>query len=554
MIERDFQRQLFYKELQVLEQALLDLAQGKYERNEFLDDYKSIVKNYEKLLTFTRRIFKISDIQARNLLQRENEIKNILNNAGQGFLTFGRDLVIDREYSAECEKIFGCKINRRNILDLLKSEDEDQNALFAEVFKTILESTDQELLQQSICKLPKLIKRQEHYLSMELRPIPPNHEDDNLLCMLILTDVTEKHKAQEQVAFLSFHDKLTSLYNRAFIDNWLEQFLPEENFPLSVIMADLNGLKLANDVFGHLQGDLLLKGLGRVLLNCTRRTDIVARWGGDEFLILLPGTDSIACQKVVERIQGSCKQQEGLPTELSVSLGMATQKVFTKNISDLFGIAENRMYREKLESSKEVRNRLILSVEKELHLRFFEDPGHVERVGRLAFSLAQAAELGPGSLELENLGLMTRLHDIGKVGIPKDILGKDAQLTSQEWEIMRRHSEIGFRMAQSIDELEVAKAILALREHWDGSGYPRGLKGDQIPLLSRLVAIVDAFDVMTHDRPYRSAKSPEEAIQELEKSSGKQFDPHLTELFVERYQESMASPSLQRRQCSEMSL
>lgn len=532
MMERDFQRQLFSTELQVLERALSDLAKGKYAGNELLDDYKLIVTNYEKLLTFTRRIFKISDIQAKNLLQRENEIKNILDNAGQGFLTFGRDLIIDREYSAECEKIFGGKINRRNILDLLKTEDEDQNILFAEVFKCVLELTDQELIQQAISKLPKIIKRDEHYLSIELKPIPPNYEDDNLLCMLILTDVTEKHKAQEQVAFLSFHDKLTSLYNRAYIDNWLEEFQPGENFPLSVIMADLNGLKLANDVFGHIQGDLLLKRLAKVLLHSTRRTDIVARWGGDEFLILLPGTDSIDCNKIAERIKESCKEQEGVPTELSVSLGMATQKVFTKNISDLFGIAENRMYSDKLQKSKEVRSKLILSVEKELHKRFFEEPGHVERVGRLAFSLAQAAELSAGSIELDNLSLMTRLHDIGKVGIPKEILGKDSKLTSQEWEIMQRHSEIGFRMAQSIDELVVAQAILGLREHWDGSGYPRGLKGTEIPLLSRIVAIVDAFDVMTHDRPYRLAMHWEEAVEELKKASGKQFDPQLTDLFI----------------------
>lgn len=541
MMERDFQRQLFSTELQVLERALSDLAKGKYAGNELLDDYKLIVTNYEKLLTFTRRIFKISDIQAKNLLQRENEIKNILDNAGQGFLTFGRDLIIDREYSAECEKIFGGKINRRNILDLLKTEDEDQNILFAEVFKCVLELTDQELIQQAISKLPKIIKRDEHYLSIELKPIPPNYEDDNLLCMLILTDVTEKHKAQEQVAFLSFHDKLTSLYNRAYIDNWLEEFQPGENFPLSVIMADLNGLKLANDVFGHIQGDLLLKRLAKVLLHSTRRTDIVARWGGDEFLILLPGTDSIDCNKIAERIKESCKEQEGVPTELSVSLGMATQKVFTKNISDLFGIAENRMYSDKLQKSKEVRSKLILSVEKELHKRFFEEPGHVERVGRLAFSLAQAAELSAGSIELDNLSLMTRLHDIGKVGIPKEILGKESKLTSQEWEIMQRHSEIGFRMAQSIDELVVAQAILGLREHWDGSGYPRGLKGTEIPLLSRIVAIVDAFDVMTHDRPYRLAMHWEEAVEELEKASGKQFDPQLTDLFITKLYENTDS-------------
>lgn len=534
MIERDFQRQLFNAELRVLEQALLNLDRGKFAGNELLGDYRLIVKSYERLLKFTRRIFKISDLQARNLLQRENEIKNILDNAGQGFLTFGRDLIINREYSAECDKIFGSKINRMNILDLLKSEDDEQNNLFAEVLPSVLETDNEKIQQYFLRKLPKIIKRGDRMLSVTLKRIPASYEDDDPLCMLIITDVTDNYKAQEQVAFLSFHDKLTGLFNRAYIEKWLEEFQTESDFPLSAIMADLNGLKLANDVYGHIQGDRLLKGLGKVLLESTRRVDIVARWGGDEFLILLPGTDSSACVKVAERITERCKQQQGLPTELSVSLGMATQQVFSKNISDLFGIAENRMYSDKLQKSKEVRRRLILSVEKELHTRFFEEAGHVERVEQLAVSLLEAAGLNSGCLIRDNLNLMVRLHDIGKVGVPNEILGKNTELTESEWAVMQRHSEIGFRMAQAIDELLVAEAILALREHWDGKGYPRGLKGEKIPLLSRLVAIADAFDVMTHNRTYRPAKSRDEAISELKKERGKQFDPHLTDLFISK--------------------
>jgi len=532
MIEKNFQRQLFKKELQILEQAWSGLAEGKYEGHEFVEDYKLMVKHYENLLTLTRRIFKISDIQARNLMQRETELKNLLDNAGQGFLTFGRDLRIDREYSVECDKLFGCKINTMNILDLLKSSDQAQNDQFVEVFQGVLGTSDPVIQQQLINKLPSVIKRGERYLSIELKPIPPNHEEDNFLCMLVLTDVTEKRKAEEQVAFLSYHDKLTGLYNRAFIDKWVDEFQPENDFPLSVIMVDLNGLKLANDVFGHLQGDVLLTGLGQVLLKCTRRSDIVARWGGDEFLILLPGTDELACQGVGERIREGCIQRLDLSIELSVSLGSATQKEPTKTIADLFGVAENEMYKDKLQESKDVRRRLIMSVEKKLHIKFFEDPGHVDRVGQLALRLGKAAGLKPGSLVLDNLNLMVRLHDIGKVGIPKEVLGKQTILTDYEWEIMRRHSEIGYRMAQSIDESIVAEAILALRERWDGTGYPRRLKGEQIPLLSRLVGIVDAFDVMTHNRPYRSAYSQEDAISELTKESGTQFDPHLTSILI----------------------
>jgi diguanylate cyclase (GGDEF)-like protein len=532
MINRDSHRQLFIKELQVLEKALGEIASGKFEKTHFLTDYTMIVEHYEKLLTFTRRITKISDLQAKNLLRRETEIKCLLDHAGQGFLTFGSDLIIDREYSAECVKIFGREIKHHTILNVLVTEDEDLNALIAEVFYGILNSSDSEEQQRIINRLPKVLLIRERDIRIDVKPIREGIEEGHLLIMLILTDITEQRKAQRQVEFLSYHDKLTGLYNRAYVESWIESFRSEEHFPLSVMIMDLNGLKLANDVFGHMEGDKLLRGLGQVLLQSTRKSDIVARWGGDEFLILLPNSDKRVCQKVGERILKGCQEYKDLTVELSVSLGTATQQNPITNVLDLFSIAESRMYSSKLLETKNVRRQLILSVEKALHTRFYEDVGHIDRVMELAQRFAQSIGLKPGSLEFDNLSLLARLHDIGKIAIPKEILGKSTRFTLNEWEVMQSHCEIGFRMAQSIDEPVVAEAILALRERWDGSGYPRGLKANEIPFLSRLFAIVDAYDVMTHNRPYRQARTHEEAIQELVQGKGTQFDSILVDQFA----------------------
>ena len=536
MISPDFDRKLFEKELQILENARADIEESEMFKdidNKLFLDYKTMVLNYEKLLTFTRKVFKISDIQGKNLIMRENAIKNLLDNASQGFLTFGKDLIVDREYSAECIRIFGKKIAKCSIITLLAGEDCKQNQLFSQIFNDIWKTNDISLRRSYLNQLPKMIKINDFYLTLQpkLITLDDNVKDESLL-MLILTDITEKYKAQKQVEFLCYHDKLTGLYNRAYIDIWTDKFKLGEHFPLSVILADINGLKLTNDVFGHAQGDQLLLKLAEVLLRCCRKRDIVARWGGDEFLVLLPETDLEECAKVCDSIKRACIQEKGLPLELSAALGMAVQQN-PDSIVDLFGIAEKRMYRNKLLESKENRRKVIVAMEEIFHTRCFEDKGHIERLKVLVSGFAQLLGFKPESMEMQDLMLFSDLHDIGKVAIPKEILGKPGSLTANEWEIMRSHSEIGFRIAQSIGQMTVGEAILALHERWDGQGYPLGLQGQQIPLISRLLAIVDAFDVMTHDRPYRQAISQEEALRELEDGIGFQFDPVLTRMFID---------------------
>jgi HD-GYP domain-containing protein (c-di-GMP phosphodiesterase class II) len=199
-------------------------------------------------------------------------------------------------------------------------------------------------------------------------------------------------------------------------------------------------------------------------------------------------------------------------------------------MGEVFKAADDNMYREKLHSSLSVRSAIVHTLAKALEARDFVTDGHADRLQSLVVALAVAVGL-PES-ELSDLRLLGRFHDIGKVGIPDHILFKPERLTDEEFDIMKRHCEIGYRIAQSSPQLApIADWILKHQEWWNGEGYPLKLKGDEIPLACRMLAIVDAYDAMTNDRPYRQAKSVDEAIAELESFAAIQFDPELVQLF-----------------------
>lgn len=534
MLLKNSQKDLFEKELAILEDAHGNLLNTIYKDNELLSKYSDLISAFYKLLKLTSKAFKISDIQGRDLKRRENDIKNLLDNSNQGFLTFGKDMLVDREYSSECLRIFNKKIAHINIVELISGQNDEQNKLFENIFKNTFEVEDIALKLSYIKQLPTIIKINENYINIKYKLIDRlEYETENDIIMLILTDITDKRKAEDQVLYMSYHDKLTSLYNRAYIDSIIPELQSSPNLPFSVVMADMNGLKLTNDVFGHQSGDKLLCGLAGIFLSCCRKSDIVARWGGDEFLILLPGADSIVCEKICRRITAMCKEVIPEPIELSVSLGMATTESTSMKISDLFSIAENMMYSNKLVESKKVRRDIILRMEKVLHEKCFESYDHNERVKMASINIAKLMGMKQESIEIINLTMLASLHDIGKIAIPREILCKSSPLTNNEWKIVQSHSEIGYRMAQSIEEPILAQAILAMRERWDGSGYPYSLKAEKIPLISRIVAIVDAYDAMTHERPYRDKKGRDEALLELKRCSGSQFDPDIVKLFLD---------------------
>jgi len=343
----------------------------------------------------------------------------------------------------------------------------------------------------------------------------------------------ERKQTEEKIKHLSFHDALTGLYNRAYFEEELERYNFPRYYPLSIVMLDVNGLKVINDTFGHSEGDRLLQHLSQVLTSVSRQGDILARIGGDEFAILLPSTSIEEAHNFCERIKQACQQDkiEPIYLRLNISLGHTTQEGEYKDTATLLKEVDKKMYQDKLFNGKSREKHFLEAFRTILAERDPHTSDHAQRLQELALSLGK--RVGLTEYQLGNLKLLALLHDIGKIGIPDSILFKTYILTPSEWEKMREHSRIGYRMAKNIpDFATIAQEILYHHEHWDGTGYPEGLKGEKIPLLSRIISIVDTYDVMQSRRPYKGPISKTKALKEIKRCAGTQFDPQLVEIFL----------------------
>lgn len=348
----------------------------------------------------------------------------------------------------------------------------------------------------------------------------------------IARDITERKQSEARIQYLSFHDSLTGLYNRAYFEEEMRRIDTRRQLPLSLIMGDVNGLKIVNDVFGHQEGDKLLQSIARVLEASCRHEDVVARWGGDEFAILLPRTPAATARLMCERIQEACRKSPPQPIDLSISLGSATRESLDEPLSSLLQAAEDRMYSSKLRESRAIRESILRSLESLLWETHHETREHVQRMDVLATQFARHLRL-PERMA-DELSLLAKMHDIGKISVPRDVLNKPGRLTADEWTVIMKHPETGYRIAEASPELQhIAQAILSHHEHWDGTGYPQGLEGRDIPMLARIIAIIDAFDIMVGGRPYRAPMTPAEAVQELRRRAGSQFDPRLVDSFIQ---------------------
>lgn len=349
----------------------------------------------------------------------------------------------------------------------------------------------------------------------------------------MIQDVTERKCAEEKVVYLSFHDQLTGLYNRRFFEEELKRLDVARNYPLTLVMGDVNGLKLINDSFGHVAGDELLKNVAEVLRKGCRADDIIARLGGDEFVILLPNTDTAETEQILLRIKELALQARESSIELSISFGYETKRSEDEDMREALKKAEDHMYKKKLFESPSMRGKTIKTIIRTLHEKNKREEQHSYRVSALCQSMGEALGLLEGDVqELKNVGL---LHDIGKIAIDEEILNKPGKLTKDEWDEIKRHPEIGYRILSTVNGMaEMAEYVLAHHERWDGLGYPKGLKGEELPLQPRIIAIADAYDAMTSARSYRGALSEEVAIAELQKNAGIQFDPELVKLFIDK--------------------
>ncbi len=348
-----------------------------------------------------------------------------------------------------------------------------------------------------------------------------------------VSDITKRKRAEKKLKEMSLYDSLTGLFNRNFFEEEMARLRDGGYSSVGIVVCDLDGLKFVNDTLGHQSGDQMLMKAAELLQNNFRSTDTIARIGGDEFAILLSDTTQEVVDQMLQRVRQRVHEYNSADPEipLSISLGSAVSETPVSDMHDLYREADNKMYREKIQHEGSARSAILQALTGSMQARDFNTEGHCDRLQELADSMARILEL---SQDFRNdLSLFARFHDLGKVGIPDHILFKTGPLTEEDWQQMRQHCEIGHRIASSVPDLEpIADNILKHHEWWDGQGYPLGLSGRDIPLPCRILAIVDAYDAMTSDRPYRKAMTSEEAIAELKRCAGTQFDPELVDHFV----------------------
>ena len=346
----------------------------------------------------------------------------------------------------------------------------------------------------------------------------------------VIVDITELKRRRQEIEFLSFHDHLTGLYNRRFFDEESARLDTARNLPLTLLLMDVNGLKLINDAFGHRIGDILLRTIADVLRRTCREDEIIARIGGDEFAILLPRTDEGGASALCRRISDAFEAEKTPAGSPSVAFGQATKSTEDGSVGEFVAKAENMMYQQKIRMQELVRGQAITFILRSLFEKIPREREHSERVAGLAERIGRA--MGMKAEEMGTLLTAARLHDIGKIAV-SDILDKIEPLQEGEWFAVRRHSEIGYSILNSGGDFAApARIVLAHQERFDGKGYPKGLAGRDIPLQARIIAVADAYDAMTSGRPYRPARNPSEVLHEIEPGSGTQFDPEIVRIFM----------------------
>ena len=356
-------------------------------------------------------------------------------------------------------------------------------------------------------------------------------DDTENVC--IIRDISSQKERENQILEKSFHDKLTGLYNRAYYEeelNRIEQ--SREALPTSILIIDVNSLKIINDAFGHDFGDKLLQKVATILSDNCRKSDVIARTGGDEFSIILPGSPLIKAEKLMERINEACMNTDydDIFARPSVSIGCAERVDQSISLTEVIKSADEQMYRMKLTNRNNHLETLMNDIFESMEKHGFQFEQHIENCTLLSELFAKSLNMSQDFIDkIKQLAL---LHDIGNIRLSNQILSKKESLSSDEFSQIRQHSIIGYRIAKAIPKYSaIADLILYHHERWDGSGYPSGLKEKEIPLICRVFALIDAWDILTNGTRYKRALSVEESIAEIKRNSGIQFDPDITENF-----------------------
>ncbi len=475
------------------------------------------------------------DIEKRsaqeNLSYERNKYLQTLISIGDGVMVVDKDGKIEM-LNRVAERLTGWPLEEargRYYKDVFRLSHENQSSSIEDPIEGVFKTNEIQEMGNNVILISK--DGSTYYLEDSAAPIK-DEAGEKAGVVLVFRDVTEKKEQRKKIEFLSFHDALTGLYNRRFFEEELIRINTKSNLPISIVMGDVNGLKLTNDIFGHEFGDLLLKSVSQVLGRVCRSDDIVARWGGDEFVLLLPKTTTEEAQTIIARIKDEFSREQVKAIKGSISMGVDTKYYESENISVVLTNAEQNMYAAKTLERDEVKSDVVRMIISTLHENSDREKEHSQRVSDLSLKLGKAMNLS--EKKLRQLKDAAYLHDIGKIVLDPQVLNKNHGLSKEEWNEVKRHPIIGFRILNSFDDtLDLAEPVLAHQERWDGLGYPKGLKGEEIPVVARIIAVAESYDRMTHDSENKKAINIEQAIQVMRENAGTQFDPQLALMLVD---------------------
>ncbi len=364
---------------------------------------------------------------------------------------------------------------------------------------------------------------------VEYHSYPQLKDGEVIGTVVTFFDITLRKKGEEQIKYLISHDYLTGMLNRMGFEEELKRMDVEDNLPISILFADMNGLKLMNDVFGHSLGDKLIKKSAQLLKDICQENNVAARVGGDEFILLLPKTDAKTAQTIVHKIKERLDNEQIHAVKCSMAMGFDTKIHSYQKLEKIMGNAESEMYLEKLRSKNQVGETMITTIMNTLQHNNPKSKEHAEQVAMRCEAIGKALSLS--ETDLKKLRNAAYLHDIGKITLDKELLNR-ITLSEKEMQEIHQHPAMGYRILNIFDStMDLADGVYCHHEWWDGTGYPRGLKGKEIPLIARIIALVEGYEeLLLSDESHQ--KSKQDMINELRYYAGKRFEPTLVEEFI----------------------